>query len=240
MMRTDRFQARSHVEAKRILKYQLPTPGLLLVTIVADVLFLGLCVLGWGGLQGLLDHPARACALGVVLLASIASLFSGINLGGCVRADARDRWMLAPLVAISLGIATVPALDDRRDLATIDGDSTRHLGLALMVAGSVLRVGPMFVLGRRFTWPLAGQETHPLITSGFYRLVRHPSYLGAFLGGVGWVLVFRSGLGLILMAILLPAFLPVLRAEEELLLVEFGEEYEAYRRKTWRLVPFLY
>jgi protein-S-isoprenylcysteine O-methyltransferase Ste14 len=137
-------------------------------------------------------------------------------------------------------MAVVPALDDRRDLATLDGDATRYLGLVLMIVGSVLRVGPMFAQGRRFTWPLASREPHPLITSGFYRLVRHPSYLGAFLGGIGWVLVFRSGLGLIVMAMLLPVFLPVVRAEEDLLMSEFGEEYEAYRRKTWRLVPFLY
>jgi protein-S-isoprenylcysteine O-methyltransferase Ste14 len=217
-----------------------PTAGLLLVTAVSDILFFGLSILGWGGLDALFSHPARAVAFGVIALASVVALFSGINLGGCVRADARDRWMLAPLVVISLGIAFVPAFDDRRDLATIDGDETRHLGLALMVVGCVLRVGPMFVLGRRFTWPLASQEKHALITGGFYRLVRHPSYLGAFLGGIGWVLVFRSGLGLILMAMMLPAFLHVVRAEEGLLMAEFGEEYEAYRRRTWRLVPFLY
>jgi protein-S-isoprenylcysteine O-methyltransferase Ste14 len=35
-------------------------------------------------------------------------------------------------------------------------------------------------------------------------------------------------------------FLPVLSAEEALLLSEFGEDYAAYRRRTWRLVPFLY
>ncbi len=53
-------------------------------------------------------------------------------------------------------------------------------------------------------------------------------------------MVFRSGLGLILMALLLPAFLPVVRAEEKFLLAEFGEEYAAYRRRTWRLIPLIY
>ena len=148
--------------------------------------------------------------------------------------------MLAPLVIVSLGIAVVPAFDDRHDLLTIDGDVTRYLGLVLIVVGSVLRVGPMFVLGSRFTWPLASQEKHSLITTGFYRVVRHPSYLGAFLGGIGWVLVFRSGLGLILMALLLPAFIPVVRKEELFLVAEFGEEYESYRKRTWRLVPLIY
>jgi protein-S-isoprenylcysteine O-methyltransferase Ste14 len=214
--------------------------GVLIITLLSILLFFGLAALGWGSVAGLFAHPARAEAFVVVALASVASLFTGINLGGCVRADAKDRWMLAPLGLISLGIAGVPAYDDRHDLATIDGDATRYLGLILLVVGAVFRVGPMFVLGRRFTWPLASQEKHALMTTGFYRVIRHPSYLGAFLGGIGWVLVFRSGLGLFLMALLLPGFLPVVRAEEKLLMAEFGEQYEAYRKRTWRLVPFLY
>jgi protein-S-isoprenylcysteine O-methyltransferase Ste14 len=98
----------------------------------------------------------------------------------------------------------------------------------------------MFVLGRRFTWPLASQEAHRLETSGFYRVIRHPSYLGALLGGAGWVLVFRSGIGLILIGLLVPVLLGVIREEEALLATEFGDEYAAYRRRTWRLLPFLY
>jgi protein-S-isoprenylcysteine O-methyltransferase Ste14 len=219
---------------------RLPSPGLQFVTGLSLLLFFELPVLGWGTVRGLLEHPARAGAFLVIGLAATVSLFTGINLGGCVRADAKDRWRLAPLVALSLLIAVVPSFDDRHDLATIDGDGTRYLGLGLMVVGAWLRVGPMFVLGQRFTWPLASQHPHSLRTTGFYRHVRHPSYLGALVGGIGWVLVFRSGLGLFLMALLLPAFLPVVDAEEALLGEEFGEEYETYRQRTWRLVPFLY
>jgi protein-S-isoprenylcysteine O-methyltransferase Ste14 len=219
---------------------RLPSFGLLLVTGLSLLLFFLLPVLGWGSVRGLLEHPARLGTFVVIGVAASVSLFSGINLGGCVRADARDRWRLAPLVAISLLIAVVPPLDDRHDLATIDGEPTRYLGLTLMVVGAVLRVGPMFIHGRRFTWPVASQHPHVLMSSGLYRYVRHPSYLGALVGGVGWVLVYRSGLGLLLMVLLLPAFLPVVDAEEALLVAEFGQEYETYRRRTWRLVPFLY
>jgi protein-S-isoprenylcysteine O-methyltransferase Ste14 len=219
---------------------RLPSPGLLLVTGICVLCFFAPPVLGWGSVGGLLAHPARVGAFAVVGVACVASLFTGINLGGCVRADARHRWILAPFAAIALLMAVIPAYDDRHDLATIDGDATRYMGLALMVVGAWLRVGPMFVLGRRFTWPLASQEAHALLTTGFYRHVRHPSYLGGMLGGVGWVLVFRSGLGLVLVALLLPALVLVVRAEEALLESEFGEAYEDYRRKTWRLVPFLY
>jgi protein-S-isoprenylcysteine O-methyltransferase Ste14 len=216
------------------------SPGVILITMLAIVLFFGLSAVCWGNLTGLVANPARAGAFAIIAIAAFISLFSGINLGGCVRADAKDRWMLAPLVVLSLGIAALPPYADRRDWLTIDGEFTRYLGLVLMSIGAIFRVGPMFVLGRRFTWPLASQERHDLIQSGFYRFVRHPSYAGAFLGAIGWALVFRSGLGLILVVLLLPAFLPVVNAEEALLDVEFGEAYDAYRRKTWRLIPFLY
>jgi protein-S-isoprenylcysteine O-methyltransferase Ste14 len=214
--------------------------GVLLVTGISVALFFGLSALGWGSVGGLLGHPARAGALLIVAISAAASLFTGIHLGGCVRADARERWVLVPLTLISLGIAVLPAYDDRRDLLTIDGDATRYVGLVLLTIGAWLRVGPMFVLGRRFTWPLASQEESRLMTTGFYRFVRHPSYLGAFVGGIGWVLAFRSGLGLILILLLLPAFLHVVRAEEALLMEEFGEDYAAYRRRTWRVIPFVY
>ena len=217
-----------------------PSLGLVLITGFSLVCFVALPALGWGDLPGLYSDPARAGAFAVLAAAATISLFSGINLGGCIRADARQRWRLVPLVAISLLIAVVPAHDDRHEIATVDGHATRWLGLALMSLGALLRVGPMFVLGRRFTWPLASQEAHRLMTTGFYRHVRHPSYLGALLGGIGWVLVFRSGLGLGLIALLIPAFLPMVLAEEALLAAEFGEEYERYRQKTWRLVPFVY
>ena len=127
---------------------RLPSPGLLLVSAISMVFFVILPCLGWGSVGGLFADPARAGAFVVIGLACVASLFTGINLGGCVRADAKDRWLLVPLGLISLGIAVVPAYDDHHDLATIDGDATRYLGLILLVVGAVLRVGPMFVLGR--------------------------------------------------------------------------------------------
>ena len=218
-----------------------PTPALLAVTAGSVVAFFGLAAIPWGSFRLLWSNPWRGGALALIGLAAAASLFSGIHLGGCVRADARDRWRLAPLAGLSLALAVGPGYDDRLGWLPIGGgDLVRGLGLGMTLAGSVLRVGPMFVLGRRFTWPLASQPSHRLETTGFYRYVRHPSYIGAFLGGIGWALVFRSGLGLILMALLLPAFLPVAIAEETLLEAEFGEVYRDYRRKTWRLIPFVY
>jgi protein-S-isoprenylcysteine O-methyltransferase Ste14 len=98
----------------------------------------------------------------------------------------------------------------------------------------------MFVLGRRFSGLVAIQPGHELVTDGPYRYVRHPSYLGMMLGLVGWALVFRSATGLAASALALLVLAVRIGDEEALLASQFGEPYEAYRRRSWRLVPGLY
>jgi protein-S-isoprenylcysteine O-methyltransferase Ste14 len=85
---------------------------------------------------------------------------------------------------------------------------------------------------------VAIQPGHTLVTTGLYRVIRHPSYLGLLVNSLGWALAFRSGLGLLLTALLIPPL--VARAEERLLRSQFGGEYEAYRTRTSRLIPGLY
>ena len=110
-----------------------------------------------------------------------------------------------------------------------------RLAACLLVVGIVLRVGPMFALGRRFRVPWASQQEHRLVTTGFYRFIRNPSYLGAILIAAGWALVFRGGLFLVAYLIIFPAlFVFILRREEAMLLAEFGDEYVSYQKRTWR------
>ena len=58
--------------------------------------------------------------------------------------------------------------------------------------------------------------------------------------GAGYVLVFRCWLGLLLVVALWAVLVARMRAEEALLESEFGEEYASYKRRTWRLVPWVY
>ena len=69
---------------------------------------------------------------------------------------------------------------------------------------------------------------------------RHPSYLGLLLTALGWALAFRSGVGLLLLALLIPPLLARIHAEERLLGMQFGDEYRAYTRRTSRLLPGIY
>jgi protein-S-isoprenylcysteine O-methyltransferase Ste14 len=218
-----------------------PGPGVVLTMGLSAALFVVGSAWAWGSWSGLFDHPARVAAFVVMALATVAVTVSGLRTDGFKRSDARRYWWLAPLTLFSLvAVIWLPPYADARDLWTLEGDAARYLGLALLTVGCVLRVGPMFVLGRRFTFPLAEQHEHRLVTTGFYRVIRNPSYLGALIGGMGWALVFRCWVGALSILLLIPLFVFVVRKEEALLLAEFGDEYAEYRRRTWRLVPFVY
>ena len=94
------------------------------------------------------------------------------------------------------------------------------------------------MLGHRFSGLVAIQPGHTLVTSGVYRFIRHPSYLGLLVNALGWA--FRSGVGVLLTALMIPPLLARIRAEERLLRAQFGAEYDAYRARTSRMIPGLY
>jgi protein-S-isoprenylcysteine O-methyltransferase Ste14 len=57
---------------------------------------------------------------------------------------------------------------------------------------------------------------------------------------MGWSLAFRSAVGVLLTLLLIPPLLARIHAEEKLLHSEFADEYNAYRSRTWRLIPGIY
>jgi protein-S-isoprenylcysteine O-methyltransferase Ste14 len=103
-----------------------------------------------------------------------------------------------------------------------------------------LRIAPVFVLGRRFSGLVAIQPGHQLVTDGIYGVVRHPSYLGLIIMGLGWALTFRSGVGVLLAGLVIPPLHARIRSEEALLRSQFGEQYDSYSRRTSRLIPGIY
>ena len=210
------------------------------LTILATLAYLGLAVLGWGGFAAFFSHPPLiAVAVILVALAAIA-LFSAGNLSRGEREDRANRWVLIAFSFVGLGIAFLPALTDRLDLWTLDGDQVRWLGDVLFAVGNVLRLWPVFVLGHRFSGLVAIQQNHQLVTSGVYSRIRHPSYLGLIISTAGWALAFRSVVGLLLTAALVPILVVRMNAEEALLTTHFGAEYESYKRRTRRFVPGVY
>ncbi|HEY6604240.1 MAG TPA: isoprenylcysteine carboxylmethyltransferase family protein [Xanthobacteraceae bacterium] len=217
-----------------------PTPKLAAFAIAGSLAYLGLAILGRGGFAAFFSHASLIALAIVLFVLTGVALFSGGNLSPGEREDRGNRWVLTAFGLIGLLLAYLPAYTDRTDFWTLDGDAVRWLGVVLFAAGSALRIWPVFVLGRRFSGLVAIQPGHTLVTSGIYGVIRHPSYLGLLVGSLGWALAFRSALGVLLTALLIPPLVARIGAEERLLRMQFGDEYDAYRSRTSRLIPGIY
>jgi protein-S-isoprenylcysteine O-methyltransferase Ste14 len=208
--------------------------------VIGSCVYAGLAVLGWGGFRPFFSHAALTALVVVLFVLSIVSFFAGGNLSPGVREHRGNRWVIPVFGVIGFLNGYLPAYTDRMELWTIDGDAVRWLGVVLFAVGGALRIWPVFVLRHRFSGLVAIQPGHTLVTSGIYRVIRHPSYLGLLINSLGWSLAFRSGVGVLLTALLIPPLLARIGAEENLLHSEFGGEYDAYRSRTSRLIPGIY
>jgi protein-S-isoprenylcysteine O-methyltransferase Ste14 len=212
----------------------------LLLIAGGTAIYLGLAVFAFGGVAAFFSHTALV-ALAITLLAlSGAALFAGGNLSSGVHEDRGNRWVLAAFGVIGLVLLYLPPWADRREIWTFDGETVRWVGVVLFAVGGALRLWPVVVLGNRFSGLVAIQKEHRLVTSGIYRVIRHPSYLGLIVNALGWGLAFRSWIGVMLTASLIVPLVGRIRAEESLLSAQFGAEYEAYRAQTSRLIPGIY
>jgi protein-S-isoprenylcysteine O-methyltransferase Ste14 len=212
----------------------------LLAGLAAFLAQLGLAILGWGGFAAFFSHPPLAALTAATLVMGAAAFFSGANLSPGVREDRANRWVIGAIGVLGVLLTYFSAFTDRYNFLTIDGDAVRWTGFVLFVVGGCVRLWPVFVLGRRFSGLVAIQKDHTLVTTGIYRHIRNPSYLGLLLASVGWALTFRAGVGVFMAALLLIPLLARIRSEERLLAEQFGAEYENYRARTWRLFPGIF
>lgn len=116
-----------------------------------------------------------------------------------------------------------------------------YLGFILYISGSLLVVVARVQLGRFGTGELITEEDHQLFTQGAYTYIRNPMYSGALIATIGFCLVFRCIITLIIMFLFnFLIFRMRIVEEEKILLEKFGDTFEEYRKKTKRLIPFLY
>jgi protein-S-isoprenylcysteine O-methyltransferase Ste14 len=114
------------------------------------------------------------------------------------------------------------------------------LGAAVQAAFILLAVWARRHLGRNWSAEVRIGVDHELIRSGPYHLLRHPIYtamLGMFVGSAIASSQFHALVGV---AILFVAYMRKTRLEEQILRQTFGARYDAYRRDTWALVPFVF
>jgi len=114
------------------------------------------------------------------------------------------------------------------------------LGAVMFLAGLVITVSAQVTIDKNYSWTLEIREGHTLVESGLYRYVRHPIYTGSLIRIIA-IPIFTSSLpGFVLAMLSIPVVNYRIGLEEEMLIGEFGEEYERYKERTWRLFPYIY
>ncbi|HVS89240.1 MAG TPA: isoprenylcysteine carboxylmethyltransferase family protein [Candidatus Acidoferrum sp.] len=104
------------------------------------------------------------------------------------------------------------------------------LGLCLVIPGFVLWLTAHVQLGKSFS---LSAQARQLVMHGLYSRIRNPIYLFGSIVIAGFILF--SGHPEYLLALIIVIPMQVLRARTESRVLEekFGEEYRAYRQRTW-------
>jgi protein-S-isoprenylcysteine O-methyltransferase Ste14 len=113
------------------------------------------------------------------------------------------------------------------------------VGVVLSAAGLMFAVWARVHIGRNWGTPMTMKTEPELVTSGPYRLVRHPIYAGILVAMLGTAV----GLGwwwLVVAALPATYFIYAATVEEKFLAEEFPDAYPAYKRSSKMLVPFVF
>ncbi len=162
---------------------------------------------------------------------------------GTRRQDAGSqsfKFILAAILSTIL-VTIIFVIIDFGVITGFPGRSLQTLGIAVYFSGLVLRYWCSYLLGIYFTRDIVVQEGQELVSSGPYRILRHPLYLGLLLLTVGVPLYFASLPGLFLGGILMFwAIRKRILIEERKLSEALGKKYTDWGKNRYRLIPFIY
>ncbi len=191
------------------------------------------------------NHPAGLAILFLTMVWGMMELSQHSQTVAARRGATKVRfggWLAAVLtVIVGVNLALFGAPRVAPFAAIRPGAAAFAVGLALMVAGLVLRGWSIKTLGDYFTFTVMVSGDQPVIKSGPYRVLRHPGYAGVLLACVGLGLASANWVGLG-GAVLVPlAFLLFrIQIEERALQVTIGERYRCYAAGHKRLVPLVW
>jgi protein-S-isoprenylcysteine O-methyltransferase Ste14 len=118
------------------------------------------------------------------------------------------------------------------------GPVMASIGLLLFLLGLALAVWARLYIGRNWGTPMSRKEEPELVTTGPYRLIRHPIYSGLILAMIGTALA-TTLYGLIAVAVLSAFFIYSATREEAYLTEQFQDTYRDYKHSTKMLIPFI-
>jgi protein-S-isoprenylcysteine O-methyltransferase Ste14 len=213
---------------------------LFLLLVMAALLFLAAWTLGyWQAWAFLAVFGASALAITLYLMKKDPKLLERRVHGGPTAEKETNQKIIQTITSIGFAaILVVSALDHRFAWTPIPlyislaGDALVALGFLII-----------FFVYKENTFASATIELAPeqkVISTGLYKLVRHPMYMGAFFLLVGIPLSLGSWWGLLAIALMMPALIWRLLDEEKFLAKNLQGYAEYQNAVSHRLVPFIW
>ena len=114
------------------------------------------------------------------------------------------------------------------------------LGVALIVGSLTVFWRAHADLGLNWSPTLEIREKHELITRGIYAKIRHPMYASQWLWALAQVLLLHNWVaGFSSLLVFIPFYFLRVKAEEQLMLEQFGDQYRSYMQKVGAVFPKL-
>ena len=118
----------------------------------------------------------------------------------------------------------------------ISGYISLPTGILLFVLGWILIISALFKFG---TIPSVRKKSN-LVTTGAYRVARHPIYSGTLISVLGWTMLLKSIISIVYFPFLFLLYFLATFVEERILIEEYGDQYLEYKKKvTKRFIPFI-
>ena len=111
--------------------------------------------------------------------------------------------------------------------------------------GVVILAGAIFVfwrahadLGLNWSPSLEIREKHELITRGIYGVIRHPMYASQWLWVIAQPLLLQNWIaGFLNLLVFIPFYFLRVKAEEQMMMEKFGDQYHIYTQKVGAVFP---
>ena len=148
---------------------------------------------------------------------------------------------MGKVIFIGMNLITLASFWSNSTLLLLVGprEPLRAAGIFALIAATLLYVKSLSFLGNNYSPCFNAYLPFRIVTHGPYRYIRHPLYLANILQGIGYTLASGSLWVLLLAAYGIFSIISAVLREESYLAETFPE-YENYREKTYRLIPFIY
>ena len=187
----------------------------------------------------------------IILLILIPTIWVAFEIGLVIRDNARGKGKITSdkgtryfnFIAITVGIIAAAILNGVEKFIFPGGKTAIvfFIGIAIMSVGMALRYWAVITLGASFRTTIETDNEQKVVSTGPYKLIRHPSYGGWLLICLGYGIAVQNWLSL-LVAVFLPlvALLYRIHVEEQVLVSSLGSDYVDYQKRTKRLIPWIW